>query len=87
MSHHLGFEKGDPAGWGSSKNRNGSYDKNMLTDAGSIPVQMSRDQEESSEPDLILEHQRRLSGFNDLVMGLVARGMTTRDVRDHVTDR
>jgi putative transposase len=86
MTHHLGYEKGDPSGWGSGNNRNGGYEKNVLTDAGSIPVRVPRDRDSSFEPALIPKHKRRLSGFNDLVTGLVARGMTTRDVQAHIAD-
>lgn len=73
MSEHLGYEKGDPAGWGSGNNRNGSYEKSVQTDAGTVPVLMPRDRESSFEPKLIPKHQRRLSGFNELVISLVAR--------------
>ena len=86
MSEHLGYEKGDPAGWGSGNNRNGSYDKTVHTDAGSVPVEMPRDRDSSFEPRLIPKHQRRLSGFNELVISLVARGMTVRDTREHLAE-
>ena len=86
MTHHLGYEKGDPTGWGSGNNRNGHYSKNVLTDAGGIPIEVPRDRDSSFDPVLVPNGKRRLSGFNDLVVGLVARGMTTRDVRDHVAD-
>ena len=68
MTDHLGYEKGDPAGWGSGNNRNGSYDKTVQTDAGTVPVEMPRDRNATFEPQLIPKHQRRLSGFNELVI-------------------
>jgi putative transposase len=86
MSEHLGYEKGDPAGWGSGNNRNGSYEKSVQTDAGTVPVLMPRDRESSFEPKLIPKHQRRLSGFNELVISLVARGMSTRDTQAHLAE-
>ena len=86
LTGYLGYEKGDPAGWGSGNNRNGSYEKMVQTDAGTVPVEMPRDRNATFEPLLIPKHQRRLSGFNDLVMSLVARGMTTRDTRDHLQE-
>ncbi len=43
LTHHMGYEPGDPAGWGSGNNRNGSSAKTVLTDAGSIPVMVPRD--------------------------------------------
>lgn len=86
MTHHLGYEKGDTSGWGSGNVRNGSYPKTVLTDAGGIPIEVPRDRNSSFEPALIPKRERRLSGFNDLVVGLVSRGMTTRDVQAHVAE-
>lgn len=73
MADHLGYEKGDLAGWGSGNNCNGSYDKTVNTDAGTVGVEMPRDRDATFEALLIPKHQRRLSGFNDLVISLVAR--------------
>jgi putative transposase len=84
MSEHLGYEHSDPAGHGSGNNRNGTSAKTMLTDAGAIPVKIPRDRNGSYEPKLIAKHSRRLEGFNDIVLSLVSRGMTTRDVRSHL---
>lgn len=86
MTDHLGYEKGDPAGWGSGNNRNGSYPKTVQTDAGTVPVEMPRDRNATFDPQLIPKHQRRLSGFNELVISLVARGMTVRDTQAHLQE-
>ena len=86
MADHLGYEKGDPAGWGSGNNRNGSYPKTVQTDAGTVGVERPRDRNATFEPQLIPKHQRRLRGFNELVISLVARGMTTRDTRAHLQE-
>ncbi len=72
-------------GFGGS-NRNGSSAKTVLTDAGSIPVMVPRDRNGTFEPKLIPKHQRRLNGFNDVIISLIARGMTTRDVQAHIAD-
>jgi transposase-like protein len=86
LTDHLGYERGDPAGRGSGNNRNGTTPKTVLTDAGAVPVDVPRDRQGSFEPRLVAKHQRRLEGFNDLVIGLVARGMTVRDVRAHLAE-
>jgi putative transposase len=86
MTEHLGYERGDRAGWGSGNNRNGTYAKTVLTDAGGIPLQVPRDRAGSFEPQLVPKHERRLRGFNSLVIGLVARGMTVRDVQAHIAE-
>src|SRR5680860_639950 len=86
LTDHLGYERGDPAGNGSGNNRNGTTPKTVLTDAGEIPVATPRDRNGSFEPKLVAKHQRRIEGFNDLVTGLVARGMTTRDVTAYLAE-
>lgn len=86
LSDHLGYERGDPAGIGSGNNRNGTSPKTVLTDAGAIPVAVPRDRNGSFEPQLVAKHQRRLKGFNELVTGLVARGMTVRDTQAHLQE-
>lgn len=86
MTDHLGYEKRDRVGWGSGNNRNGSYPKTVQTDAGTVAVEMPRDRNATFDPLLIPKHQRRLSGFNELVISLVARGMTTRDTRAHLQE-
>jgi putative transposase len=83
---HLGYEKGDRAGWGSGNSRNGTTPKTVLTDAGAVPVEVPRDRNGTFEPRLVPKHQRRLEGFNDIVISLVARGMTVRDTQAHLRD-
>lgn len=86
MTEHLGYEHGDPAGAGSGNNRNGTSAKTVLTDAGAVPVKVPRDRNGEFEPQLVPKHARRLEGFNDIVLSLVSRGMTTRDIRAHLAD-
>ena len=86
MTDHMGYEVGDPAGWGSGNNRNGTSPKTVLTDAGAIPVRIPRDRNGTFEPKLVPKHARRIEGFNDIVLSLVSRGMTTRDVQAHLAD-
>lgn len=86
MTDHLGYEVGDPAGHGSGNNRNGSSPKTVLTDAGAVPVKVPRDRNGEFVPRLVPKHSRRLEGFNDIVLSLVSRGMTTRDVQAHLAE-
>ncbi|MCB0916570.1 MAG: IS256 family transposase [Actinobacteria bacterium] len=86
LTEHLGYEHGDRAGWGSGNSRNGTSPKTVLTDAGPVPVAVPRDRQGSFEPKLVGKHQRRLDGFNDIVIGLVARGLSTRDVASHIRE-
>ena len=84
LTDHLGYEQGDRAGWGSGNSRNGTSPKTVLTDAGPVSVDVPRDRNGTFEPKLVGKHQRRLDGFNDIVIGLVSRGMSTRDVASHI---
>lgn len=86
MTDHLGYEKGDPAGWGSGNNRNGTTPKTVLTDAGAVPVAVPRDRNGEFEPTLVPKHARRLDGFNEIVLSLLSRGMSTRDIQAHVAE-
>ena len=86
LTDHLGYERGDPRGRGSGNSRNGTSAKTVLTDAGGVDLDVPRDRASTFEPKLVPKGERRLSGFNELVCGLVSRGMTTRDVRGHIAD-
>jgi len=86
MSDHLGYEHGDPVGHGSGNNRNGTSSKTVLTDAGAVPVRVPRDRNGEFEPKLVPKHARRIKGFNNIVLSLISRGMTTRDVQAHLAD-
>jgi putative transposase len=84
LGEHLGYEKGDPAGRGSGNSRNGSTTKSVLTEVGAVPVRVPRDRNGSFEPQMVPKHARRLSGFNEQVLSLYARGMSVRDIRAHL---
>jgi putative transposase len=84
LAEHLGYEKGDPGGRGSGNNRNGVTIKTVLTDIGAVPVSVPRDRNGEFEPQIIPKYARRLSGFNEQVLSLYARGMSVRDIRSHL---
>jgi transposase-like protein len=86
LTGHLGYERGDPAGRGSGNSRNGTTPKTVLTDAGEVRINAPRDRAGTFDSKLVPKGQRRLEGFNDLVLSLVAKGMTMRDVCAHLAD-
>jgi len=86
MTGHLGYEKHDPAGRGSGNSRNGMTSKTLLTDVGAVGLQVPRDRNGSFEPKIVRKGQTRLEGFNDRIIALYARGMTTRDIRAHLRE-
>jgi putative transposase len=86
MTGHLGYEKHDPAGRGSGNSRNGTTAKTVLTDVGAVDLTVPRDRNGSFEPQIVRKGQTRLDGFNDRIIALYARGMTTRDIRAHLRE-
>lgn len=86
MTGHLGYEKHDPAGRGSGNSRNGTTPKTVLTDVGAVDLAVPRDRNGSFEPRIVRKGQTRLEGFNDRIIALYARGMTTRDIRAHLRE-
>src|SRR5215468_7097676 len=86
MTGHLGYDKHDPAGRGSGNNRNGTTGKTVLTDIGAVDLAVPRDRNGSFDPKIVRKGQTRLEGFNDRIIALYARGMTTRDIRAHLRE-
>ena len=65
LTHHLGYEKGDPAGRGTGNNRHGSYPKTVLTEDGAVEIEVPRDRNGSFEPQIVAKGETRLDGFDD----------------------
>lgn len=86
MSHHLGYDKHDPMGRNRGNSRNGATSKTVTTDIGKVTVAVPRDREGSFEPRIVKKHQRRLAGFDQNVISLYAKGMTTGDIAKHLSD-
>lgn len=80
MDHHLG--DADQAG----NMRNGYGSKTVLTDTGKIEIEVPRDREGSFTPQLIAKYQRRFPGFDDKIISMYARGMSTREIAGHLRD-
>ena len=86
LTHHLGYEKGDPAGRGTGNVRNGSYGKTVLTDEGAVEIEVPRDRNGSFEPQIVPKGETRLDGFDDRIISLYARGMTVREIQGHLRE-
>lgn len=86
MSQHLGYDKHDPAGRGSGNSRNGSSGKRLLIDIGGIDLDVPRDRNGSFASQIVRKGQTRLDGFNDRIIALYARGLSTRDIRAHLRE-
>lgn len=86
MTHHLGYEKGDPAGKKSGNSRNGHNKKTVLTEAGKLELDTPRDRNGTFEPTLVQKRQTRLPGFDEKVISLYARGLSTREIQGHLLE-
>jgi transposase-like protein len=86
LTQHLGYDKHDPAGRGSGNSRNGSTPKRLLTEIGSVELDVPRDRVGSFDPQIVRKGQSRLDGFNERIIALYARGMSTRDIRAHLRE-
>jgi putative transposase len=86
MDAHLGYARHDPAGDGSGNSRNGHRAKTVLTEAGPVGIEVPRDRGSSFEPVIVAKRQRRLGGIDDIVVSLVAKGLTTGEVQAHLAE-
>jgi transposase-like protein len=87
MSEHLGYEKHDPPGAGSDNIRNGTRAKTVLTDTtGAVEIDVPRDRAATFEPQIVKKRQRRLSGVDEVVLSLYAKGLTTGEISAHFAE-
>lgn len=98
MADHLGYDRHDPAGRGSGNSRNGTTSKSVRTDVGEVRIEVPRDRGGASRPGeagrgggtfdpvVVPKRSRRLAGFDDAVLSLYAKGMTTGDIAAHLAD-
>ena len=86
MTEHLGYEKNASTGIKSSNSRNGSYPKRIKGDFGNLDIAVPRDRDSSFEPVILPKGQSRFTGFDDKIIALYARGMTTRDIQAHLEE-
>ena len=86
MTEHLGYEPHAPEGNHTGNSRNGKGEKTIHTDTGSVEINVPRDRVGTFDPKLVRKRQRRLEGFDDKVLSLYARGMTTREIQGHLKE-
>ena len=82
MDHHLDQDDEQAAG----NHRNGRSQKTVLTDSGAMPLAIPRDRQGRFEPQLIEKYRRRFPGFDEKIISLYARGVTTREIQAHVRE-
>lgn len=86
LTTHLGYEKHDPEGHNSGNTRNGSSSKRLKGEFGTVEIEVPRDRQASFDPKLVPKGQTRFQGFDDKILSLYARGMTTREIQGHLEE-
>jgi putative transposase len=86
MSDHLGYDKHDPMGRNRGNSRNGVRSKTVLTEIGPVEIEVPRDVDATFSPTIVKKRQRRLTGVDQIVLSLSARGLTTGEISAHFTE-
>ena len=87
LTEHLGHEKGAAAGNQAGNVRNGSRPKTVLTEStGQVGIEVPRDRAGSFEPQIVQKRQRRLTGVDEIVLSLYAKGLTTGEISAHFAE-
>lgn len=86
MTDHLGYPRNAPEGKNSGNSRNGSSTKRLKGEFGEMDVAVPRDRNGSFEPVIVPKGETRFTGFDDKIISMYARGMTTRDIQSHLEE-
>ena len=83
LDDHLGYGKHEPAADGGNS-RNGRRAKTVITDTGPVEISVPRDRDASFEPKIVAKRQQRLTGVDDMVISLSAKGLTHGEICAHL---
>ncbi|HLH02569.1 MAG TPA: IS256 family transposase [Bryobacteraceae bacterium] len=86
MEEHLGYARNAPEGRGSGNARNGSTGKTVRGDFGEVEIETPRDRNASFDPKIVAKRQTSVGNFSEAVISLYARGLSTREIEQHVRD-
>lgn len=86
LTEHVGYEKHEAAGNKSGNSRNGKSAKTLKGTFGTMPIEVPRDRNGTFEPQIIGKHQTRFTGFDDNIISLYARGLSTREIQQHLEE-
>jgi putative transposase len=86
LTVHLGYGKHDPAGRNSGNSRNGFSPKTLKGEFGNLELETPRDRNGSFEPQIVAKGQRRFEGFDQAMISLYSRGLTTREIEGHLLE-
>ena len=86
LTGHLGYEPhAEPPG-GTGNTRNGTSPKTLVTEHGQVGIDAPRDRDGSFAPKIVRKRQRRFEGFDDKILALYSRGLSTRDIEAHLQE-
>src|SRR6266576_4019966 len=86
LTEYLGYEPHQEPPGGSGNTRNGSTAKTLTTEHGAVRIETPRDRKGSFEPQIVRKGQRRFEGFDDKILALYSRGLSTRDIEAHLAE-
>src|SRR6184192_994349 len=86
LTEHVGYEKHEAAGNKSGNSRNGKSAKTLKGSFGTMPIEVPRDRNGTFEPQIIEKHQTRFTGFDQNIISLYARGLSTREIQQHLEE-
>jgi len=86
MTEHVGYDKHDPGGNNSGNSRNGKSAKTIKGTFGELALATPRDRNGTFEPQIIEKHQTRFTGFDQNILSLYSRGLSTREIQQHLEE-
>jgi putative transposase len=86
LTEHVGYEKHSAEGRGNGNSRNGTSPKTLKGTFGTMPIDVPRDRAGTFEPQIIGKHQTRFTGFDEQIVSLYARGLSTREIQQHLEE-
>ena len=86
LTEQLGYEKGDQSKKTTNNRRNGTSKKKLRSDQGPMDIEVPRDRNGEFEPVIVPKHQREFKGFDDKILSMYSRGMTTREIAGHLKE-
>jgi putative transposase len=86
LTDHLGYEPHQEPPGGAGNTRNGSTPKTLTTEHGSVEIKAPRDRQGTFEPKIVRKRQRRFEGFDDKILALYSRGLSTRDIEAYLRE-
>ena len=86
MSEHLGYERYEAKGRNSGNSRNGRYTKKVRSSSGDVEIDVPRDRQGDFEPQIVKKYASSSNEIEDKIISMYAKGMTTRDIEDHLKD-